>query len=277
VATGFAISLALKLRLLRDRAGDPEMLRTPPRRLVWLLVAPATRWPRTPDEAREVRRRAPAMLARAALLLAPLLPLAAVKPALGARGWPAWTALEMAQFYLLLAGMAAAVRGLCALGGLDAEPVFCRPLLARSPAAFWGRRWNLVVHGFFRRYVFLPVARRRGRAAGVLATFAASGLMHEYLVVASVGLAAYRPGFMLAFFVLQGVATLAVARLAAARPGPGRRWPAPPAALAVALHLVWLLATSPLFFHPLRPQIAAFDRACRTICTAVAGALSSGP
>jgi hypothetical protein len=277
VATGFAISLALKLRLLMDRAADPEMLRTAPRLLLWLLVAPGTRWPRTPAQARAVRRRAPGLLALAAALAAPLLPLALVKPAIvtTAGGWPAGTAIEMAQFYLLLAAMAEAVRGLCALGGVEADPVFCRPVLARGPEAFWGRRWNLVVHGFARRYVFLPVARRRRLALAVLATFAASGLMHEYLVLASVGARDYRPGFMLAFFVAQAVAVLAVA--AARRWG----WPAPPAGLAVVLHLGWLLGTTPLFFHPLRPQIAAFDQACaaggRAIGTRVAQALSSGP
>ena len=245
VATGFAISLALKLRLLVDRAANPEMLRTAPRVMLWLLVAPATHWPRTPAQARTVRRRAPGLLALAAALAAPLLPLALVKPAItvgSAGGWPAGTAVEMAQFYLLLAAMAEAVRGLCALGGLEADPVFRRPVLARTPAAFWGRRWNLVVHGFARRYVFLPVARRRGPALAVLATFAASGLMHEYLVLAAVGVPDYRPGFMLAFFVAQGVAVLAVA-------GAQRRgWPAAPAGLAVVLHLGWLLGTTPLFF-----------------------------
>jgi hypothetical protein len=92
----------------------------------------------------------------------------------------------------------------------------------------------------------------------VLATFAASGLMHEYLVVACVGLAAYRPGLMLAFFLLQALAVLFERATGSGRHGSHARWPP-------LVNFVWLALTTPLFFRPLDPQIAAFDRACLAI------------
>ena len=254
------------------------MLRTAPRLLLWLLVAPATHWPRTPAQARAVRRRAPGLLALAAALAAPLLPLALVKPTIvaSAGGWPAGTAVEMAQFYLLLAAMAEAVRGLCALGGIEADPVFRRPVLARTPAEFWGRRWNLVVHGFARRYLFLPVARRRGPALAVLATFAASGLMHEYLVLASVGDAATTgPGSCWRSSWRKR------RRCWRSRACSDRGWPAAPGGTGRGAAPLLAAGDDAAVLSPAAPQIAAFDQACaaggRAVGTRVVQALSSGP
>jgi hypothetical protein len=38
---------------------------------------------------------------------------------------------------------------------------FRNPLvLSSSPHDFWGRRWNMVVHGFIRRSCFVPLLRQ---------------------------------------------------------------------------------------------------------------------
>lgn len=262
--TGFAISVAMKARLTRVRRDvDPVMLETPGRFLIWLLIPPATTWPRRPEDAQAARHLVPRRLLKTAAALVLMLCLAGAKRWLDLRGggalWalPVRALLEMLEFYLLLVALTEGLSALVNLGGIAVEPVFVHPARARGPGEFWALRWNRVVHRFARHEVFIPVARRGGRLLAVLATFTASGLMHEYLVVAAVGVAAYRPGFMLAFFLLQGLAVL-LERGRAHRRAPNRSWPP-------VVHLAWLVLTSPLFFRPLDPQIKAFDDACLAI------------
>jgi len=84
-----------------------------------------------------------------------------------------------------------------------------------SPSEFWGRRWNALVHVVLKGGVYIPL-RKNGVAKGVaaVATFAASGLLHEYILtaLASKGVlleddTAYMPnyGYHLAFFVWNGL------------------------------------------------------------------------
>lgn len=63
-------------------------------------------------------------------------------------------------------------------------PVMKNPLgSATSPSDFWGQRWNLVIHSVLKGGVYKPV-RSMGYSpiVGVMATFFASGLFHEWLV-----------------------------------------------------------------------------------------------
>jgi hypothetical protein len=257
VLSGYAIALGMKVRLLVDgRDADPAMLASLPRLLLWLAVPTATRWPRTPAEAAAARRGAVKLLAKALAGGAAMVAIIALKRRL-APGPLLATPLLVLEFLLMLTALASATFAAARLAGVVPEEAFAQPALARSPSEFWGRRWNLPVGRFAHHYVFLPVARRLGTSAGVLVTFAASGLMHEYLVLALVSWPRYQPGSMLAFFLLQGLAVLAQAALA--RRGGRDRLPAP---LAVALHVAWMLVTAPLFFRPLGPVIAAFDRTC---------------
>lgn len=54
-----------------------------------------------------------------------------------------------------------------------------------SPSDFWGRRWNLVIHGVLKRAVFKPVYKlTSSRFLSLIAAFASSGLFHEYLLLA---------------------------------------------------------------------------------------------
>ncbi|KQJ83187.1 probable long-chain-alcohol O-fatty-acyltransferase 5 [Brachypodium distachyon] len=144
---------------------------------------------------------------------------------------------------LVLASAAAAAR---ALLGMDLEPQFDRPYLSESLRDFWGRRWNLSVPAVLRPCVYRPVRARLGSAAaGVLATFLVSGLMHE-LMFSYITL---RPptGEATAFFALHGACAVAEAWWARHeawwRPP---RWAATPLALAfVAVTGFWL------FFPPI--------------------------
>ena len=68
------------------------------------------------------------------------------------------------------------------LSGGTVDPPFRNPLLAsRSLRETWGSRWNTPVHVLLKRAVYVP-ARHRGASPIVasVATFIASGLLHEY-------------------------------------------------------------------------------------------------
>ena len=63
----------------------------------------------------------------------------------------------------------------------DSQPLFC----ATSPADFWGRRWNSLVHRNLMEGVYKPVravvASPYSKPVAVAATFVVSGLLHEYV------------------------------------------------------------------------------------------------
>ncbi|CAN6268279.1 unnamed protein product [Urochloa humidicola] len=143
---------------------------------------------------------------------------------------------------LVLASSAAAAR---ALLGVDLEPQFDRPYLSSSLRDFWGRRWNLAVSDLLRRCVFLPVRARLGgsAAAGVLASFVVSGLMHE----AMFSYITLRPptGEALAFFALHGACAVAEGWWAR-----HERWPRPPRAVATPMTLAFVFVTGFWLFFP---------------------------
>ena len=53
---------------------------------------------------------------------------------------------------------------------------------ATSPLDFWGRRWNRLIHGLFKRTVFQPMVKHGvPKAAASMSAFVVSGLFHEYV------------------------------------------------------------------------------------------------
>ncbi|KAL6660343.1 hypothetical protein ACP70R_001889 [Stipagrostis hirtigluma subsp. patula] len=134
--------------------------------------------------------------------------------------------------------------------GMEVDPQFDRPYLASSLRDFWGRRWNLMVPAVLRPSVYGPVRARAGKAAGVLATFLVSGLMHEAMVC----YISLRPptGEMAAFFLLHGACC--VAEEWCARRRTARGWapppPPPPRPVATLLVLLFLSGTSFWLFFP---------------------------
>ncbi|KAK1683878.1 hypothetical protein QYE76_044726 [Lolium multiflorum] len=144
---------------------------------------------------------------------------------------------------LVLASMAAAARTLL---GLDLEAQFDRPYISASLGDFWGRRWNLSVPNVLRPCVYRPVRAYLGSAAaGVLASFLVSGLMHE-LMFSYITL---RPptGEVTAFFALHGACAVAEAWWAR-----HDKWWRPPPLLATPLVLAFVIVTAFwLFFPPL--------------------------
>ena len=120
--------------------------------------------------------------------------------------------------------------------GQPALDTMRHPLAAVTPADFW-RRWNRPTQLFLHAHVFLPSGGWRAPVRATLATFAVSGVAHEYVF----GIAASRvQGVQMCFFMLQGLAVLATLRF---RP---RGWQS---VLSWALTLAFNLASSILFFY----------------------------
>ncbi len=83
------------------------------------------------------------------------------------------------------------------------------PLMAKSVADFWGRRWNRLFGDWLRQVCFQPLARQPILALTV--TFIVSGLIHELLVSLPLWLV-YRVncfGWMVGYFLLQMLGILA--------------------------------------------------------------------
>ena len=137
------------------------------------------------------------------------------------------------------------------LAALGVQPitVWRAPLLtSTSPSDFWAGRWNLLVHGLFKRSIFRPlVARGLPPTAAALLAFVVSGAFHEYAFMTPAGA---RPhlGHCFAFFVLQAPITTAEKLL---RPRLAPLAARLPAALKIVGTSLLLIPLSPLFMAPL--------------------------
>ena len=89
--------------------------------------------------------------------------------------------------------------------GFDAQPVMRSPILARSLAEFWAKRWNAAFHHLAHTYAFNPLRRRIGPKRATLIVFFISGLVHE-LVISLPADSGY--GLPTAYFSLQGFGLL---------------------------------------------------------------------
>lgn len=139
---------------------------------------------------------------------------------------------------------------LVAIGFVPIE-VFNSPLSrSTSPRDFWGRRWNLLVHGLIKRTVFVPLRKLgvSGPSAALVGYFV-SGIFHEYLFVVS--MQNYVAGTMTAFFLCHMGFTVAETAALSSRAGKtvAARLPAP---LCTALVTSLFLVTAPLFFDAMQ-------------------------
>lgn len=123
--------------------------------------------------------------------------------------------------------------------GLQTPPLHVWPVASLSIAEFWGTRWARPVSHWLRANCFLPLARRGHPALGLHLGFLVSAVGHAYPVVVALDLG--MAGWMLGYFVLQGLAVVAEGRLGASR------WPS---AARRAWTVSVLVATSPLFVEP---------------------------
>ena len=261
-ATSVGLALAFSIKVADLHAGrvDPATLQSWWRFVVWFVIPPRTRWPDDAQARKQVRRmvlRRWARLGCKAVLLLALLRLNArhVWP------WPLGIWAAAFQVYFIISGFSDLVTGTAMLVGFDTQEVFAAPFLARSPADFWGCRWNLFVSDFFRRHIFRPLAKGGHTFAAAFAVFLLSGLAHEYFVFVCVSRDQFWPGLMTAFFLIQGLAVIAAAWL--------RSHLRPiffvPTPLKIASHFLWLAATVWLFIKPLDPGIIEFERLVRPL------------
>eukprot|EP00573_Skeletonema_grethae_P002317 CAMPEP_0201687430 /NCGR_PEP_ID=MMETSP0578-20130828/1500_1 /ASSEMBLY_ACC=CAM_ASM_000663 /TAXON_ID=267565 /ORGANISM="Skeletonema grethea, Strain CCMP 1804" /LENGTH=436 /DNA_ID=CAMNT_0048171587 /DNA_START=55 /DNA_END=1365 /DNA_ORIENTATION=+ len=86
-------------------------------------------------------------------------------------------------FQMYLTTFSYAINAVTSLFGLVQIPMMLNPIFeSTSLSDFWGRRWNLVVHGFLKRGVYKPVRTKYSRLAAATAAFLASGFFHEWLL-----------------------------------------------------------------------------------------------
>jgi Membrane bound O-acyl transferase family len=174
-------------------------------------------------------------LAGAALIWAAAREIVPSRPM--AAGWLAMVGLVLVLHFGTFQLMALAWQR----AGIHAEPIMRRPLVSQSLGEFWGKRWNLGFRKLSHALVFRPLQKRFGTAAGTLAAFLGSGLIHD-LVISVPARGGY--GLPTAYFLLQGFGALAERsrvgrRLGLGRGIRGRLWTA-----FVAL------APVPCLFHP---------------------------
>jgi len=143
--------------------------------------------------------------------------------------------------FILHFGIFNLVAGAWRYAGVDVHALFRAPLLSRSLAEFWGRRWNLAFSEMTAIGVYRPLTSVAGKRVAVLAAFFFSGLLHELAISLPV-LAGF--GLPLLYFAVHGALMLVERALERAgrpiyrRPALGRAWTA-----------FWLVAPLPVLFH----------------------------
>src|SRR5262249_28501992 len=148
------------------------------------------------------------------------------------------SSIKAMEIYLLAGGVNDLMVATFSLAGYRVSDAFRYPILAHSVLDFWSR-YNVWIHRWLKRHVFEPIGRRRRRPVlGILAVFAVSGLLHEYLILVVIP---ELLGWQFAFFGLHGLGAISGAWLGRRYQAiAGRRTPRP---LAIAATLGFVLAT----------------------------------
>jgi hypothetical protein len=114
------------------------------------------------------------------------------------------------------------------------------PVLSRTVQEFWGERWARTVSMWLFARVFRPLVRRRMPGLALATSFAASALLHAYVILPALGW--WAAGMWGAYFFVQAGLVLVERALGVSR------WPV---ALAHAWVVVVMLASSPLMVEPM--------------------------
>ena len=159
---------------------------------------------------------------------------------------------EVWTIYLFLSFFSGVFSTLLALLQFQAKTMFDQPLLkSTSISEFWSRRWNMLIHGLFKRTVFRPLTRQGFPpwSAGALA-FVISGLFHEYAFSLAQPSLRQSLGRCMCFFVAQApiVSVEKALRKQIRVPWPFKEH----SAACTIAWTVLLVPMAPLFLHPLR-------------------------
>ncbi|MGP0064847.1 MAG: MBOAT family O-acyltransferase [Isosphaeraceae bacterium] len=154
------------------------------------------------------------------------------------------TFFKCVEIYLLASGSNHLLVAAFAAAGFLVTDGFRYPILAHSVLDFWSR-YNVWMHRWLKKHVFAPIGRRGRRPAiGILAVFATSGLLHDYLMVP---VAPDLLGWQSAFFGLHGLGAIGGTWLSRTyRATLGR---SVPRSLSIATTLGFVLVTAPIFTH----------------------------
>jgi Membrane bound O-acyl transferase family len=125
--------------------------------------------------------------------------------------------------------------------GINARHIMDKPLLARSLADFWGRRWNLAFRDLMHRLIFQPLAPQLGVGSATLAVFLVSGLIHDTVISFAAGAGFGLPTL---YFLIEGAALLFEHSRVGKRLGLGR------GIIGWLFAAVVIVAPAGLLFHP---------------------------
>lgn len=152
--------------------------------------------------------------------------------------WLRWAGGLVFTYSTIEAGYRVIRAGHVAVGFVP-PPLHVWPIASLTITEFWGMRWARPVSHWLRTSCYLPLARRRHRALGVLLAFFVSAFGHAYPVLVAVG--PTMTALMFGYFLVQGVFVFLESRLGVAS------WPR---ALRRTWTVVIMIATSPLFVEP---------------------------
>lgn len=141
--------------------------------------------------------------------------------------------------------------------GVNARHIMDKPLLARSLADFWGRRWNLAFRDLMHQFVFQPLVLQMGVAWATLAVFLVSGLIHDAVISLAAGAGFGLPTL---YFLIQGVAVLVEHSRVGRRFGLGRGIVGWLFAVAVIVGPAGLLFHPPFITRVVVPMLEAIQR-----------------
>ena len=102
-------------------------------------------------------------------------------------------------------GLARLLTAFWRMQGIAVRPLFRNPLVCRSIADFWAKRWNLSFSQMMARAVQRPVRDKLGKRPAIFAVFLMSGLLHELAITVPVQ-SGY--GLPTLYFVAHGVVVL---------------------------------------------------------------------
>ncbi len=243
------VSIAMLLKLYDLHVGG--RLRPPLRQFVPYLFNVFLLVYRRRDEKQAAPHRSKDLRALALALLKAALAL----PLCVAAFWYSWTgvplliehAAKVIAIVLCIEPGCAFFAALWRLGIGPAREFMHAPLVASTPADFW-RRYNRPVQQFFHDDLFVPCGGRRFPVRCTFVTFVVSALIHEYVFGIILGRV---QGFQTAFFLIQGLGTIATLRV---HPHGAIRW------VCVAATLTFNIVTSVLFFANLNQVLPFYSR-----------------